>query len=381
MDAPINSDAVLDAVRELFDSGTWWIYKGKTVRQFEDRFSRAHDSRYGVTTCNGTVPLEIVLRALGIGTGDKVILPAYDFYSLPKSVSNTGAIPLFVDVGNLNPTISSSQIAESITPDVKAVVVAHISGAVAEIDMIADICEKAGVHLIEDCAQSAGSIYGNRRVGSRGIAGTFSFGGIKLMTCGQGGMIVTSEDVLYEKCYAMVNRGVGPEGSINKFKIVGDNFQMSELSAVTLGPQLDMLEHLCQERETIMALLDEGISRIDGLTPVKQFQKTTVRAQMRYSFYCSLLKIDPDSLISCADRLNIRLFRGHKCVTSDERLHKKYSSGETYPNALKAEKELICIHHTDILKGKGYWQEALKELKDNLPTNRSTEPAGAGQST
>ena len=108
MDAPINNDAVLDAVRQLFDSGTWWIYKGKTVKQFEARFASSHGGRYGVSTCNGTVPLEIVLRALGIGRGDRVILPAYDFYSLPKSVSNTGATPLFADVGTHNPTISGA---------------------------------------------------------------------------------------------------------------------------------------------------------------------------------------------------------------------------------------------------------------------------------
>jgi dTDP-4-amino-4,6-dideoxygalactose transaminase len=95
MDAPINSDAVLDAIRKLFDSGTWWIYKGKTVREFEERFARAHDCKYGVSVCNGTVPLEILLRALGIGRDDKVILPAYDFYSLPKSVNNTGATPVW----------------------------------------------------------------------------------------------------------------------------------------------------------------------------------------------------------------------------------------------------------------------------------------------
>jgi len=370
VNAPANSDLVLDAIRELFDSGTWWIYKGKTAREFEERFARSHDSSYGVSTCNGTVPLEIVLRALGIGRGDRVVLPAYDFYSLPKSVSNTGATPIFADVGRLNPTMSTHHMAAVLTPGVKAVVVAHISGAVAEMDKIADICCKAGVALIEDCAQATGARYAGRHVGSWGSAGIFSFGGIKLMTCGQGGMITTSDQDLYEKCYAIVNRGVDSNGTMNGFGIVGDNYQMSELAAATLGPQLDMLEQLCSEREQIMKFLDDQISAIPGLKPVEQFEKTEFRAQMRHCFYRSSTGADEanlDDFLSRAHEAGIPLFRGHKCVTSDERLFQKYSGGQKYPNATRAEESLICIHHTDILRGMEYWQEAVGKLATDLP--------------
>src|SRR5690348_5105025 len=88
MNWPPNNQAILEAIHGLFDSGQWWIYKGDAVRELERAFADAHASRYGVSVCNGTVALEVVLRALGIGSGDKVVLPAYDYYSLPKSVSN-----------------------------------------------------------------------------------------------------------------------------------------------------------------------------------------------------------------------------------------------------------------------------------------------------
>lgn len=127
---------------------------------------------------------------MGIGAGDKVVLPAYDFFSLPKSVSNSGALE------------------NVLAPDVKAVVAEHIRGAVAQIDRISDICRDAGVFLIEDCAQAAGAVYAGRKAGSWGVAGAFSFGGVKLMTSGQGGMITTSDRDLYERCHAIVNRGM-----------------------------------------------------------------------------------------------------------------------------------------------------------------------------
>lgn len=366
MDGPLNSNAILEKIQELFDSGKWWIYKGKNVRQFEERFAHAHGSKYGVSTCNGTVPLEIVLRALGIGNGDKVILPAYDFYSLPKSVVNTGAIPIFADIESKTPTMSPSQVASLLSPEVKAVVVAHISGAVAQIDAIAEICEKAEVHLIEDCAQAAGAVYDGRRVGNWGTAAVFSFGGVKLMTCGQGGMITTSDSLLYEKCYAVVNRGMVPDGSVNRHGIIGDNFQMSELAAVTLGPQLDMLERRCREREEIMVYLDERISSTEGFVPVHQFTKTRIRAQMNYGFYCTPSYITRDALVECAHDLGIPISAGHYSVTSDDRLQGVFASIGLYPNAAKAEKELACIHHTDILKGKAYWEEKIEKLCDRF---------------
>jgi len=249
MEWPLNNKEILEAIEKLFSSGKWWIYKGKEAFEFEKKFAAFHNSEFGVSACNGTVPLEIVLRALGIGKGDKVILPAYNYYSLPGSVSRTGAEPVFADVTPENLTIDAEEVKKLITHNVKAVVSVHISSSVAELDRLSEICRDGGIYLIEDCAQSAGAKYGDKHTGGWGIAGLFSFGGIKLMTCGQGGMITTSDKELYEKCYAIVNRGYRPgiygtERGMNPYGIIGENFQMSELSAVILGPQLNILEEI-----------------------------------------------------------------------------------------------------------------------------------------
>src|SRR5712692_8708065 len=286
VDWPPNNEAILQAIHESFEAGNWWIYKGEAVRDFEQRFAKAHGCRFGVSVCNGTVALDVILRGMGIGPGDRVVLPAYNYYSLPKSVSNVGTTPLFVDVCPDNLTLDAEQLQTTLQSGVKAVVAVHISSSVAQIDEISRLCAAAGAHLIEDCAQAHGASYANRRVGSWGKAALFSFGGVKFMTCGQGGIITTSDPALYEKCYALVNRGRTPAGGFNSYGIIGDNYQLSELAAVILRPQLETLDALCARREEMMRFLDDAIASIDGLKPLKQFRKTTCRAQMRYSCFC-----------------------------------------------------------------------------------------------
>jgi len=373
MEWPVNNKDILNAIDKLFATGKWWLYKGEKVFEFEKRFAEFHDAKYGVSTCNGTVPLEIILRALEVGKGDKVILPAYNYYSLPGSVSNRGAEPVFVDVTGDNLTIDADLVEKNITPDVKAVVAVHISSSVAELDRLREICDEKGVYLIEDCAQGTGAKYGDRRVGGWSHAGIFSFGGVKLMTCGQGGMITTSDKELYEKCYAIVNRGYRPgiygrERTMNPYGILGDNYQLSELSAVVLGPQLDTLDELCARREEVMTFLDSVISEIEELTILKQFEKTVFRAQMRYSFYCNLENMTREELTVRAE--DIPLTGSFKSVSNDEQQFQLFSSEKKYPQSENAEKTILSIHHTDLLRGIDYWRDGIGKLRKILLQSR-----------
>ena len=364
MEWPVNSGEILESVQRLFASGTWWVYKGDTVREFEGRFAAAHDCEFGVSLCNGTVGLDIVLRALGIGPGDKVILPAYDYYCLPKSVSNVGATPVFVDICRENLTIDADQVHAAVTDDVKAVVAVHLGGAVARVDVLREMCAAAGVHLIEDCAQAAGGRYRGKRVGSWGRAGVFSFGGVKLMTSGQGGMITTSDRELYEKCHALANRGRGPDGTPNAYELIGDNCQMSELSAAVLLPQLEILDGLCDRRRHIMDFLDRAIDAIDGLRPLKTFDGTDCRAQMQYCFHYDGGEsgLDRDEFLRAARQLDIPLRPLHGCVTHDELLFNRYASSQEFPRAEAADGSVVSCFHWDLLRGQEYWKEAVARL-------------------
>ncbi|ETW96413.1 MAG: hypothetical protein ETSY1_26720 [Candidatus Entotheonella factor] len=360
---PVNSNDILQAIYDLFDSGNWWIYKGDVVRAFEARFAQAHDCAYGVSVCNGTVGIDIALKALGIGPGDRVILPAFDFYSLPKSVLNTGATPLFVDVCPENLTIDVEQVKTQMkTEGVKAVVAVHISGSVAQLDVLQRMCQDAGVFLIEDCAQATGARYCGQRVGSWGDLGVFSLGGVKLMTCGQGGMITTSNAELFDKCHALVNRGLTLDGQLNTYGMIGENYQLSELAAATLGPQLDILDDLCDQRERRMAWLDRELYQLDGVTPFTQFAGTTCRAQMTYAFFCHPRTLDQAQLIQQANERDVPLHQSYSAVSSDARLFNHFHMAGDYPVAQAAQETTVAISHRHFLQDDAFWMRLLSEL-------------------
>lgn len=364
MEWPVNNETILKAIHDLFEVGTWWVYKGEVARTFETRFAQAHDCAYGVSVCNGTVGIDVALKTLGIGPGDHVILPAYDFYSLPKSVLNTGATPLFVDVCPENLTIDPTQVEQALArhAGVKAVVAVHISGSLAQLDVLQRLCRAAGVWLLEDCAQATGGRYSGRRVGSWGDMGVFSLGGVKLMTCGQGGMILTSNPELYEKCYALVNRGMTVDNTFNAYGIIGENYQLSELAAATLGPQLEVLDALCTQREQRMTWLDQQLAHLNGVSPFTQFPGTTCRAQMTYAFFCQPAIMTQEVLLEQATARGLPLHKSYAAVSTDPRLFGHFRAVGDYPVARAAQETTVAISHRYFLEDDRFWTALVTDL-------------------
>jgi len=361
---PVNKAEILSEIQSLFASDTWWIYTGEKVKELQRRFAEFHESRFGIATCNGTVPLEIALKALGIGAGDRVILPAYDFYSLPRSVVSVSAVPVFVDVDPANLSMDCTLVESALQQGVQAVVAVHLCGAVAKMDELQRMCRAQSVTLIEDCAQSTGAVYKGRHVGSWGDVGLFSFGGVKLMTSGQGGMIVTSNEEIADKCHALVGRGFGLDGTLNKHGIIGGNYQISELAATVLIPQLRVLAELCRERETMMVQLDECIAKIPGLSPLKLHEGTEIRSQFRYSFFVDGATQENglrDRLLSLAAGRGVPLKPGYQAVGMDGRLFDTFTGDARCPVAEAMQPKVVSIFHMDILqKGVEYWVEFLE---------------------
>ena len=350
---PPKCEEIEKAFAEIYSSGDWWRYTGERVRELEREFPRSHQCRFGASVCNGSVAIDIALKALGLKPGDEVILPAYDFYSLPKSVLNLGATPVFADVTPGNLTIDRQEVERKISSRTRAVIAVHISGSVAELDALAKVAREHNIHLVEDCAQAHGAIYDGKKVGSWGDLAIFSFGGIKLITCGQGGMIVTSDEELYNRCYAVTNRGHLPDGRMNRYGIIGENYQMSELQAAILLPQIDLLESYSVRREKACALLDGQLSKIEGIEVLSQFPKTDRRAHMRYSFYCKsriARKLTREGLIERLKQAGIPALPGYSSAGSDPRLQKAFADqGDDFPHSRRAEREIVGIHHTFLL--------------------------------
>jgi dTDP-4-amino-4,6-dideoxygalactose transaminase len=351
---PPQTEEIEQAFSEIFSSGQWWKYTGERVKRLETEFAKYHDCSFGVAICNGSVAVDVALKALNIREGDEVILPAYDFFSLPKSVLNVGATPVFADVCPHNFTIDKDEVKKKISSRTKAIIAVHISSSVAEMDAIKDVAREKNAYLIEDCAQAHGAIYGGKKVGSWGDLGIFSFGGVKLMTSGQGGMITTSDEHLYKRCHAIVNRGHLPDGAINPYGIIGENFQLSELQAAILLPQLALLDTYNQKREETVTFLDQQLSAINGIRTFRQFPKTGRRAFMRYSF-CYREKHLPhapkDKFIEMLRSEGVPALAGYTTMITEPRFQKAFASYRgDFPNSKAGEEEIVAIHHPFLLE-------------------------------
>jgi dTDP-4-amino-4,6-dideoxygalactose transaminase len=367
---PPQTEEIERAFSEIFSSGQWWQYTGERVKRLESEFAEYHNCLFGVAVCNGSVAIDVALKALSIGEGDEVILPAYDFFSLPKSVLNVGATPVFADVCPDNFTIDKNEVKKKISLKTKAIIAVHISSSVAEMDAIKDIARDKNVYLIEDCAQAHGAIYGGKKVGSWGDLGIFSFGGIKLMTSGQGGMITTSDEDLYKRCHAIVNRGHLPGGAINPYGIIGENFQLSELQAAILFPQLSLLETYNKKREEAVGFLDQQLSEISGIDAFNQFSKTDRRAFMRYSF-CYRQERFPQmpksKFIEMLKSAGVPALGGYTTMMTEPRFQKMFAGYRgDFLNSKKGEEEIVAIHHPFLLEEHGVLASLVQKVKTFL---------------
>jgi perosamine synthetase len=191
-------------------------------------------------------------------------------------------------------------------------------------------------------------------VGSWGDLGIFSLGGVKLMTSGQGGMITTSDEDLYKRCYAIVNRGHLPDGAINPYGIIGENYQLSELQAAILLPQLTLLDSYNQKREEAVRLLDEKLSEIDEIDAFSQFPGTQRRAFMRYSFCYRPKRLPPiakNKFIEMLRSEGIPASGGYTTMITEPRFQRAFASYRgDFPNSKKGEGEIVAIHHPFLLE-------------------------------
>ena len=207
--------------------------------------------------------LWITLLSLGIGAGDEVIVPGFTYVASISSIVYTGATPILAEIDqtfDLDPV----DVEAKITPRTAAILVVHMLGAPARLKELKAIADRHGIPLIEDCAQAFGATYEGRGVGGFGTAGTFSFNEYKTITCGDGGMIVTDDDALYERCFAMHDQGHAPDRLESKYAprpFLGMNFRMTELSGAVLLAQLRKLDlitsHLRANKAIVKDILEE----------------------------------------------------------------------------------------------------------------------------
>src|ERR1035437_7229980 len=194
-------------VNDCLDS-TWISSKGKYIPMFEEKFGEFVGISHSTTVCNGTVALHLALVTLGVGEGDEVIVPSFTYIASVSTIVITGAKPVFVDSLEDTWQMDPTDVKWKITPNTKAIMAIHIYGHPCEMKELKKIAKENNIFLIEDCAEAFGSLYHKKHVGTFGDISTFSFYGNKTITTGEGGMVTTNDETLYDRAYHLKMHGL-----------------------------------------------------------------------------------------------------------------------------------------------------------------------------
>jgi perosamine synthetase len=261
---PLLGEKELEYVTDCIRSG-WVSSLGKYVRRFEQEFATYCGVRYGVATHNGTVALHLTMAALGIGPGDEVILPTLTFVATANAVTYTGATPVFVDSEPRTWNIDPEAAARVITPRTRAIIAVHLYGHPADMDPLRALADQHGLTLIEDAAEAHGARYKGRQTGSLSDVAIFSFFGNKIITTGEGGMVLTDDSALAERCFFLENQARHKENPYWHPEI-GYNYRMTNIQAALGVAQLERIEELIAARVRNAAHYQRRLSSVPGLT-------------------------------------------------------------------------------------------------------------------
>lgn len=280
---PIIEEDEINAVVEVMKSGM--IAQGPKVQEFEEKFAEYVNTEYAITTNSGTAALHVALLAAGIKTGDEVITSPFTFAASGNSILYTGAKPKFTDIDPETYTLDPNKIEEAITDKTKAILPVQLYGQSADMDPILEIAEKHNLKVIEDAAQAHGAEYKNKKVGSLGDAGCFSFYPTKNMTTSEGGIITTNDKEIAEN--AKIYKA---HGSSIKYQhtVLGYNFRMTDIAAAIGIEQLKKIDKFNQKRIENATYLTKGLKDIEGIkTP-------TTRENSKHVFHQYTIKVSND---------------------------------------------------------------------------------------
>lgn len=244
---------------------TGWISsEGPFIRKFEEQFSARMGRRYGVAVSNGSVALDAAVVALGLGHGDEVILPTFTIISCAAAIVRAGAVPVVVDCDPVTWNMDVSQVAARITPRTKAIMVVHIFGLPVDMDPLLELADRHGLKVIEDAAEMHGQTYRGRPCGSFGDISTFSFYPNKHVTTGEGGMILTDNPVLADKCRSLRNLCFKPEQRFVHDEL-GWNLRMTNLQAALGVAQTERLDEFVRIKRNMGQRYTELLAGTPGV--------------------------------------------------------------------------------------------------------------------
>jgi perosamine synthetase len=235
-------------VMDCLDSN-WISSRGTYIERFENAFADFCGARHALSCTNGTTALHLALLALGVGAGDEVIVPTLTFVATANAVTYCGARPVMIDAEPRTWNINPCLIEEKITPRTRGIIVVHLYGHPVDMDPVIEIARRHGLFVLEDAAEAHGAIYKGQVAGSIGDIATFSFFGNKVLSTGEGGMVVTNDPELASKIRLLKDQGMDPNRRY-WYPVIGYNYRMTNVAAAIGLAQVEKADwHIQQRRE------------------------------------------------------------------------------------------------------------------------------------
>lgn len=297
---PHFGSAEIEAVVEVLRSGKVNYWTGEHGRQFEKEYAAYLGTKHAIAVANGTVGLELALYALGVGPGDEVITTCRTFIASASCVCARGARPVMADVDRESQNITAESIRQVITPHTKAIIAVHLAGWPCEMDAILELAREHDLKVIEDCAQSHGARYKGRAIGSIGHINSFSFCQDKIFTTGgEGGMVTTDEDELWERAWSFKDHGKSYDAVYRRqheagfrwlHESFGTNWRLTEMQSALGRSLLGKLDRQVQKRRAFAKAMNESFAEIAAL-------RTTVpKDEIYHSYYKYYVFVRPEML-------------------------------------------------------------------------------------
>jgi len=282
---PVHDERDVAAVTAVVRSGRWggYPYPGPQTAEFSRRFAELQGGGYAVPMANGTITMEVALRAADIGWGDEVIIPAYTFQATAAAPMAAGAIPVLVDIDPETYCIDPGALETAITSRTKALIAVHLGAQMADMDAIMDIAERHDLIVIEDCAHAHGARWDGRGAGTIGRFGSFSLQSSKILTAGEGGVLLCRTPRLAARAASIMDCG-RPHDDDGRVFTMGANYRMTELQAALGNVAIERFPEQARQREAMANYLEEALSEITGVRLLKRDLRHTTRSFYRYIF-------------------------------------------------------------------------------------------------
>ena len=263
VNTPVIGEKEIEYVMECLQTG-WISSEGKFVKEFEEKFSEYCSMRYGIAVNSGTAALETAVWSLGLEEGSEIILPAFTIISCATAIVRNKCVPVLVDVDPVTWCMDVGQVEARITPKTGAVMPVHMYGHPVDMDPLMELAEHHGLRVIEDAAQVHGSEYKGKKCGGFGDVSCFSFYANKLITTGEGGMVLTNSSSIAEKARAYRNLSHSPERRFLHHEL-GMNFRLTNVQAALGVAQLERIEDIVDKKRRMGKLYTELLGEVPGL--------------------------------------------------------------------------------------------------------------------